>query len=98
MAERTMQGGASALPIAHAFLATGGRLLMNPQGTLEPTISVERLFGANVTPAEARRGYVIGRRFIRRLRCARFARSVQALVVQQGERTPNGWLVMEQTA
>jgi hypothetical protein len=42
----------------------------------------------------ARRSFTIGRRFVRRLRDPRFARSVSTMVAIEGE-AENGWLVME---
>ncbi len=92
MATALKQGGAHALPIARSFIATGGRLLISPTGKLETAIDSAKLFGSS-TPKEARRGFVIGRRFHRRLRDPRFARSVATLVAMEGGRV-NGWLVM----
>ncbi len=92
MASAQKQGGAQALPIARSFIATGGRLLINPTGKLETAIDAEKVFGGT-SPKEARRGFVIGRRFHRRLRDPRFARSVATLVGMEGQRLPTGWLV-----
>lgn len=94
MATQLKQGGASALPIARAFVANGGRLLINPKGKLETAGDLARIFGADADPAEARRGFVIARRLHRRLRNPSFARSVAALVAIEGERTSNGWLML----
>ncbi len=87
MATAPQQGGAQALPIARAFLDIGGRLLINPKGKLETAMDAERAFSS-------RRCFVIGRRFVRRLRDPRFARSVATLVAVEGDPV-NGWLVME---
>ncbi len=84
-----------ALPIARAFVETGGRIMINPTGKLETAADLLRIFGSESNPQEARRGFVIGRRFYRRLRDPRFARSVAALVAIEGERTANGWLVLD---
>ena len=88
-----MQGGALALPTARAFLSVGGQLLLDPDGKLEAKPDVTRCF-LNPDAASARRAYVISRRFVRRLRDPRFARSIKALVVTDGEATRNGWLVL----
>jgi hypothetical protein len=95
MASRPQPGGAQALPIARAFLATGGALLITPEGALVTGGSLARIFGADANPREARRGFTIGRRLHRRLRDPRFAASLKCLVIQQGERTPQGGLVLE---
>ncbi len=58
MATRHSQGGASALPIARSFIATGGRLLVSPTGKLETGIDTEKVFGST-GPKEARRGFVM---------------------------------------
>ncbi len=87
MSRNHQQGGASALPVARAFIEIGGRLLINPKGRLETAMDAERAFSS-------RRCFVIGRRFIRRLSDPRFARSVATLVAVEGEPV-NGWLVME---
>jgi hypothetical protein len=94
MATHPKQGGAQALPIARAFIATGGRLYLTPTGKLETAADL-RFFGPEATAKEARLGFVIGRRFFRRLRDPRFTRSVATLVAIEGERAANGCLVME---
>ena len=98
MKHQPIEDGATALPIARAFLDTGGRFIISPEGKLEAIPNILRIFGSEkhpVDPNESRRGYVIARRLFRRLRNKRFARSVQALVVTDGTPTPNGWLVLE---
>jgi hypothetical protein len=92
------QGGASALPIARAFLATGGRLMVDPKGKLKAAADIARIFGADSEPREARRSFIIGRRFYRRLRDPKFARSVKCMVLMDGERTHHGWQVLEEKA
>ncbi|HEX8579919.1 MAG TPA: hypothetical protein VF655_10040 [Allosphingosinicella sp.] len=89
------QGGAQALPIARAFLATGGRLMLRPDGKLETAASVERIFGPGTDENEARLSFMVARTFSRRLRNPRFARSVACLVLADGQPTPNGWQVLE---
>lgn len=88
-------GGAQALPLARAFLATGGRLSVSPRGVLEPVADLGRIFGPDSAAREARRAFVIARRFSRRLRNPRFAANVKALVLQNGQPGENGWLTME---
>ena len=88
------QGGASALPIARAFLDVGGRLMLNPHGKLE-TGGGLRWALPDVPAREARKSFTVERRLYRRLRNASFARSVRCLVIQEGESQPDGWLVME---
>lgn len=96
MASRAhQQGGAQALPIARAFLAIGGKLMLNHRGQLETGLDLDQLFGPALDVHHARRNLSIGRRFARRLKDPRFARSVSALVAIEGERDPSGWLVME---
>jgi hypothetical protein len=93
MSDHSEQGGASASPIVSAFLAQGGRLLINPNGELE--VAAGSLAWASADdPRRARRGFTVCRRFYRRLRNPRFAGSVKALVIRDGEPTPNGWLVV----
>ncbi len=92
MTTRHQEGGASALPIARAFLEQGGRLLLNPEGKLEAAGSFAWMTADD--PRQARRSYTICRRFYRRLRDPRFARSMKALVLQDGEPTSSGWLVV----
>lgn len=87
-------GGAQALPIARAFVEVGGRLMLNPEGRLE-TGGGLRWALPDVSAREARRSFAIERRLYRRLRDPRFARSVRCLVLQEGERTENGFLVMQ---
>jgi len=94
MSDTLHRGGASALPIARAFLGIGGRLMLMPTGKLDTQIDAFRIFGEQ-DPALARQRFVIGRRFTRRLRDPRFARLVGALVAIEGKRAANGWLVME---
>lgn len=94
-ARHTAQGGASALPIARAFLATGGRLMIDPRGKLEAAADIARIFGPDSDPKDARRSFIVGRRFYRRLRDPRFARSVKCLVLMDGEPTAGGWQVLE---
>ena len=89
------QGGASALPITRAFLATGGRLMVNPKGKLEAAADIARIFGPDSEPKDARRSFIIGRRFYRLLRNPRFARSIKCLVLMEGQQTANGWQVLE---
>ncbi len=89
------QGGAPALPSAQAFIATGGRLMLDPNGELMTAADLARVFGADNDAKEARRGFVAARRFARRLRDPRFARSVATLVAMDGQRTATGWLVLE---
>ena len=88
------QAGA-ALPLACAFLKCGGRLMLNPEGKLETGGKFAWMFSQS-SPREARRSYIISRRFYRRLRNPRFERSVAALVAMQGKHF-NNWLVLEQT-
>lgn len=88
------QGGATALPITQAFLSHGGRLLIGPSGRLKAAMDAARIFGGEDI-AEARRTFTAARRLHRRLRNPRFVRTVTAIVVANGERTPNGWLVLE---
>jgi hypothetical protein len=69
--------------------------MLNPEGKLETGGNFAWMFGDS-SPREARRSYIVGRRFYRRLRSLRFERSVAALVAMQG--TPlNGWLVLKQS-
>jgi hypothetical protein len=69
--------------------------MIDPKGKLEAAADILRIFGADNDPRDARRSFVIGRRFYRRLRNPSFARSVATLVTIEGERRANGWLVME---
>ncbi len=94
MRDEAIKGGEQALLIARAFVEIGGRLMLMPDGKLDTQLDLWSIFG-DVDPTSARRGFVIGRRFARRLHNPRFARSVAALVATEGERTDNGWLVME---
>ena len=80
MTTRFNQGGASALPIARAFLATGGRILVTPNGSLEAQPNLERLLMTDDARA-CRAAWTIGRRFFRRLRDRRFAACVKALAL-----------------
>lgn len=93
MATQLKQESAQALPIARAFIEIGGRLMLNPEGRLE-TGGGLRWALPNVSATESRRSFTIERRLYRRLRDPRFARSVRCLVLQEGERSDNGWLVM----
>ena len=93
MAARPTKGGAPALPIARAFLDVGGRLMLNPHGKLE-TGGGLRWSLPEISAREARKSFVVERRLARRLRNRSFRLSVSALVVQEGVRTENGWLVM----
>jgi hypothetical protein len=88
------QGAASALPIARAFLELGGRLMLNPQGMLE-TAGGLRWARPEISAREARKSFTVERRLYRRLRDPRFATSVRCLVLQEGTRLANGWLVVE---
>jgi hypothetical protein len=67
--------------------------MLNPKGQLE-TGGGLRWALPEVSATEARRSFTVERRLYRRLRDARFAKSVRYLVLQEGERTANGWLVM----
>lgn len=87
-------GRASALPLARAYLAQGGRLIIDDRGKLEPVGSFAWITADD--PKAARRSFVTCRRFCRRLRDRRFASTVKALVVQQGRKTANGWLELRQ--
>jgi hypothetical protein len=69
--------------------------MIAPKGKLEAAADILRNFGAENNPRDAHRSFVIGRRFYRRLRNPSFVRSVTTLVAIEGERTANGWLVME---
>jgi hypothetical protein len=95
MSGHPTQGGALALPIARAFLATGGRLMVSPTGQLQAAADIARIFGPDSEPRDARRSFVIARRLSRRLRDPRFARSVKCFVLMDGEPTANGWQVVE---
>ncbi len=90
-------GGMSRVLPASYFKRVGrrlvGRLLIDPTGKLETAIEAEKVFGGT-SPKDSRRGFVIGRRFHRRLRDPRFARSVATLVAVEGQRLPTGWLVL----
>lgn len=77
-----------------AFLDVGGRLMVNAKGALETGMDLDRILGPRSTAREARRGMIAARRFHRRLRNERFARTIKCLVIQQGAREPNGWIVM----
>lgn len=93
MATSHQAGGTQALPIACAFMAAGGRLMVSPAGKLVTGGNFAWMF-SNSSAREARRSYTIGRRFYRRLRNPSFERSVKQLVVEQGEPV-NGWLVLK---
>lgn len=93
MSNGTHAGGASALPIARAFLNVGGRLMIGPTGRLEIGGGL-RWALASTSAREARRSFVVERRLCRRLRNPTFARSVASLVAMHGKPL-NGWLVME---
>jgi hypothetical protein len=93
MAQQINRGGATALPLARAFLAVGGQLLISPDGELEPKPNISRCF-MNGNASDARRAFTVSRRMVRRLRDPRFARSVKALVVTDGSQWDNGWFVM----
>lgn len=88
------RGGASALPIARAFLEVGGRLMLDPEGRLE-TGGGLRWALPDVNAKEARKSFIVERRLYRRLKDPRFARSVRCMVLQDGARLENGWLVMD---
>jgi hypothetical protein len=97
MSARHTQGGASALPIARAFLATGGRFIISPEGKLEAIPDLSRIYESTLhplDPREARRAHAAARRLFRRLRNPRFARSVKCMVLMDGERTHHGWQVL----
>jgi hypothetical protein len=72
MSQHQHTEGASALPIARAFVAQGGRLLINPRGELEAGGSFAWMTADD--PRAARRSFTMCRRFYRRLRDPRFAR------------------------
>jgi hypothetical protein len=93
MSPQRNRGAATALPIARAFVEQGGRLLLNPKGELEAGGSFAWMTAAD--PRQARRSFTVCRRFFRRLRDPRFARSVKALVIHDGEQTANGWRIVQ---
>lgn len=80
---------------AAAFINAGGRLMVNAKGGLEIGMDLDRIVGPDSTEAEARRGILAARHLFRCLRDQRFARTIKCLVLQQGERTENGWIVLE---
>ncbi len=82
---------------ARAFLAIGGRIMLNPEGRLESAISMDRLFERtwpNPEPAEA---FEARRRVHRRYdRVERRHPAELRQIVQERGEPVNGWLVWQQ--
>jgi hypothetical protein len=68
--------------------------MLNPQGKLE-TGGGLRWALPDISAREARKSFTVERRLYRRLRDPRFATSVRCLVLQEGNRSSDGFLVME---
>lgn len=95
MMTRAQKGGAAALPFAAAFVAIGGRIMLSPAGRLEAALDPATIFAADVAHSAARKAERAASAMKTQLRCPRAVRSLKCLVLRQGERTPNGWLVVE---
>lgn len=79
--------------ILRGFLSHGGRVLVEPTGTLSEGLSASRLFAeSNLLAAEtaiaAHRAYFTHRD-------SRFRSKVRRAASMHGRRTPNGWRVLE---
>lgn len=94
MNRKTHQGGASALPLATAFVAMGGRIMLSPAGQLEAAIDPAIIFGADIMPEAAREAHRAATALLGVMANPRAVSSLKCLVLRQGERTPGGWLIV----
>lgn len=94
MRTNTQQDRASALPAAAAFVAIGGSIMLSPTGRLDAALDPAAIFAADVAPSAARKAERAASAMKAQLRSPRAVRSLKALVLRQGERTPGGWLVV----
>lgn len=88
------QGGAQALPVAAAFVAIGGRLLLSPKGKLEAALDAMILFSPQDAPEATRSAYSAARAMTAQLCNPRAVAALKCMVLRRGERTPGGWLVV----
>jgi hypothetical protein len=81
---------------AGAFIAIGGRLMIDPEGNFLSAIGAQHLFERASEPHEAE-ACAIRRLVARRYDAAERGneRSLASIVAAKGKRTPNGWLVWE---
>lgn len=88
------QGGATALPLATAFVAKGGRIMLSPTGRLEAAMDPAIIFGADTVPEAAREAHSAATALLGVMTNPRAVTSLKCLVLRQGERTHGGWLVV----
>lgn len=88
-----MMGQHPAVSMARAFLAMGGRLMIDPIGRYESSLDLSFVFG----PAGNQANYDIARAFAQMQRQRGPRRALRRLVTREGLRLANGWQVMEGT-
>jgi len=95
----TTTGAASAAPTvaaAHAFVAIGGRLMIDPQGRYASTIDTAALFESTTNPPPDPSAFAERREIASRfVRIERRHRKCLAQLAREHGRPVNGWLVWE---
>lgn len=83
------------LPAAAAFVAMGGRIMLSPKGKLETAMDVRVLFDPDSLPEATTAAHSAAKAMLAHVTNPRSVSSLKRLVLRTGERTPNGWLIVE---